>query len=72
MLLTAARIGSGTDLSPSDFLFVGDSSIDMKTAVAAGMVPVGVRWGFRSAEELKAAGCEALIDRPMDILNLLD
>jgi phosphoglycolate phosphatase len=28
----------------------------MKTAVAAGMLPVGAAWGFRGEAELRAAG----------------
>ncbi len=69
---SALEIAGKLDLPASDFLFVGDSAIDMKTALAAGMHPVGVGWGFRPAEELKAAGCAALVDQPADILNLLD
>ncbi len=68
----AIEIAGKLDLRSSDFLFVGDSSIDMKTAIAAGMFPVGVRWGFRPAEELKAAGAGVIVDRPMDIIHLLD
>ena len=30
---------------PSEMLFIGDSSVDIKTAKNAGMVPIGVEWG---------------------------
>jgi phosphoglycolate phosphatase len=43
----------------------------MQTAVAAGMVPVGVLWGFRDAEELRENGAEALISHPRELLDLL-
>jgi phosphoglycolate phosphatase len=43
----------------------------MKTAIAAGMFPVGVLWGFRLAEELQENGAQALIERPSEVLNLL-
>ena len=33
-------------------LYVGDSGVDMQTAVAAGVDSVGVLWGFRTADEL--------------------
>jgi phosphoglycolate phosphatase len=58
-------------LHPSDFLYVGDTSVDMETAVAAGMYPVGVTWGFRNRSELKEAGAKAIIDTPMQLLELL-
>ena len=51
------------------FLYLGDSSIDMKTAVAAGMFPIGVLWGFRPAEELLKNGAKVIIERPMEILD---
>jgi len=57
---------------PSQFLYLGDSAIDMKTAVRAGMLPVGALWGFRPLEELQEHGAQALIDRPMDLLGLFN
>ena len=38
--------------NPSDVVFVGDTDVDMETACAAGLLPVGVLWGFRTEEEL--------------------
>ena len=40
-------------------LYIGDSAVDMQTAKNAGLTAVGVTWGFRPAEELKAAGADA-------------
>lgn len=59
------------DLPPSEFLYLGDSGVDMQTAIAAKMFPVGVSWGFRSTRELQQNGCRALIDRPLEVLDLL-
>jgi len=42
----------------------------METATAAGMFPVGVLWGFRSADELLANGARALAEHPRDLLPL--
>lgn len=56
---------------PSEFLYLGDSGVDMQTAIAAKMFPVGVSWGFRSTRELQRHGCRALIDRPLEVLDLL-
>ncbi len=38
----------------SEALYVGDSSVDMQTAAAAGIDACAVLWGFRSYEELSA------------------
>jgi phosphoglycolate phosphatase len=52
-------------------LYAGDSGIDMRTAVAAGMFPVGALWGFRDKEELVNNGAQALIKHPSELLELL-
>jgi phosphoglycolate phosphatase len=41
--------------------YVGDTGTDMKTAVAAGMTPIGCLWGFRDAVELEEAGAVRLV-----------
>lgn len=56
---------------PGKFLYLGDTSTDMQTAVAAGMFPVGVLWGFRTAEELRTNGAKELIERPGELPGLL-
>lgn len=53
-------------------LYVGDSGVDMQTALNAGLSSVGVTWGFRSREELISAGAERLVDHPSEILPLVD
>lgn len=65
------HIAARMSVPPSEFLYLGDTATDMRTAVAAGMYPVGVLWGFRTAEELRDAGARVLIDRPADLLALL-
>jgi phosphoglycolate phosphatase len=67
VLESAARLG----VAPADFLYLGDTNTDMRTAVAAGMFPVGALWGFRSAEELLASGARVLLEEPSDLLALL-
>ena len=67
----ARRLCEELGFAASEFLYVGDSSIDMETAVAAGMYPLGVTWGFRSADELTASGAEQLIHHPAELLELL-
>lgn len=59
-------------VAPEEILYLGDTDVDMRTAVGAGMYPVGVTWGFRPAGELTAAGAAALIAHPLELLELLD
>lgn len=68
---SALEIAGCLHISPSRFIYLGDTAIDMKTAVAAGMFPVGALWGFRTERELSANGALVMIKRPQDILNLL-
>jgi phosphoglycolate phosphatase len=64
----ALEISARLGVSPQDFLYLGDSQVDMLTAVSANMYAVGALWGFREAEELIAAGAQILVDRPSDLL----
>ena len=65
-LAIAARFG----LPPARVVYLGDSLVDMRTATAAGMLPVGAAWGFRTREELVESGAAAVIDAPLDLLSL--
>jgi phosphoglycolate phosphatase len=68
---SALEVARQIGLSPSAFLFVGDSAVDIETADAAGMQSVGVGWGFRGPQELEENGCRTLVHHPLDILSLL-
>ncbi|MBW2452960.1 MAG: HAD family hydrolase [Deltaproteobacteria bacterium] len=52
-------------------VMVGDTAADMGCAVAAGVVPIGVTWGFRDRAELQGAGAQALLDRPAELVELV-
>ena len=52
---------------PSEMLFIGDSSVDIKTAKNAGMVPIGVEWGNGTIEELLDAGAQEIFKKPHDL-----
>lgn len=67
----ALAIAREMGVAPEDFVYLGDTAVDMHCAVNAGMRPVGALWGFRDAEELLAGGAVALLDRPMDLLTYL-
>ena len=67
----ALEIAEKLSISPSDFLYLGDTSIDMKTAVSAGMFPIGAAWGFRSVKELNENGARVIIDKPIQLLDFI-
>ena len=67
----ALQIARQMNMSPLEFLYLGDSAVDMKTATAANMYPVGALWGFRTADELLSGGAKALIQRPSHLLSLV-
>jgi len=67
----AAEIAHRLEVDPSRTLFIGDTATDMDTATAAGMIPVGVLWGFREEAELRAHGARYLVTRPEEILGLM-
>ncbi len=50
-------------------VFIGDSDVDMKTAVAAGIRGYGALWGFRTADELRSAGATGLLSHPEELLS---
>ncbi len=54
-------------IAPGDFLYLGDTAVDMECAAAAGMKPAGALWGFRTEAELRAAGAAFLLRRPEEL-----
>ena len=68
----ALHIAGEMGLSPEAFVFVGDSPIDMRTACAAGMFPVGVLWGYSTEKELRDTGAQVLIESMSELAALLD
>lgn len=56
---------------PKKVFFVGDSDVDMFTAINAEAVPVGVSWGFRSIEQLEGAGAHIVIHDMKDLLDVI-
>ncbi len=69
--LSALAIAHALRVEPSGCLFVGDSSFDMITAVRAGMLPVGVLWGYQDRDTLISSGAASLLADPLELLPLL-
>lgn len=69
---SALEIVSDLGVQPEKSIFLGDTSVDMKTGRNAGMGTIGVTWGFRDAEELRDAGADHIIDEPLHLLKFLE
>jgi phosphoglycolate phosphatase len=59
------------DARPCEAIMIGDSQYDVLTANNSGMYSVGVNYGF-SPESLKIHKPDALIDHPLELLDLLE
>lgn len=66
MILSQAKVAK------QDTLYVGDSGIDMEAARRACVDSVGVTWGFRPVKELKENHANVIINKPIDILPIIE
>ena len=67
LLAAAQRLG----VKEEHCLYVGDSEVDVMTAKRAHMDCTSVLWGFRSREELLAAGANLLFETPAELQSFL-
>ena len=68
----ALEIAEIFGIMPNECAYIGDSGIDMETGVRAGMLPVGVLWGFRGEEELRAKGAQKLVSKAGEIVEMVE
>jgi phosphoglycolate phosphatase len=68
----AFEIAEMMEIDPERILFVGDSDNDILTAQAAGMIPVGVSWGYGRLLKEPVKGDYPMIHKPSELLNLID
>jgi phosphoglycolate phosphatase len=68
----AFDISEMIEFDPEKILFVGDSDNDILTAQAAGMIPVGVSWGYGRLLKEPVKGDYPMIHKPSELLNLID
>lgn len=58
-------------LGRAQILYIGDCEVDIQSAERAGLDYVLCTWGFRRRAALEAAGAQALIDTPSELLEYL-
>ncbi|MDR2915810.1 MAG: HAD family hydrolase [Tannerella sp.] len=56
---------------PEETIYIGDSGVDMQTALNCGIISIGVTWGFRPREELETAGANYIADSVNEILEII-
>ena len=64
------EILSITGVSKQDVLYVGDSGVDMQTAINAGVASCGVAWGFRPRTELKGFNPDYIVEKAEEIADI--
>ncbi len=64
-LSVAGALGAG----PAGTVLIGDSEVDILTGRNAGMVTIGVEWGFRGRRELEAAGADVILRTPAEVVS---
>lgn len=58
MLLQAL---AATGVEAKDAIFIGDTTFDMQMAQAAGLLSIGVSWGYHQPERLLEAGADCVV-----------
>jgi phosphoglycolate phosphatase len=67
LLHAAALLG----LDPASCIYVGDDERDIQSGRAAGMRTVAAAYGYCNAADLAHWGADAIIQAPLDLLNLI-
>ena len=65
LLRTIAELES----APERTAYVGDSPVDVRVSRNAGTFSIGVAWGYHHADDLRAAGADAIIDSALELVR---
>lgn len=68
VIVAMRELGANAD----DTVYIGDSEVDVATARNAKLPFIGVTWGFRTIEQLKSEGAKLIIDKPCELLSILE
>ena len=66
------EMANALGFSPEAVAFVGDSEVDIQTAIRSGMLPVGCAWGYRDASILREEGAAVVLSAPRELAELFD
>ncbi len=66
-----AHVLAEESISASNAVMIGDREHDVKGALANGVTPVGVLWGYGTRQELTAAGAILLAENPESLVKVL-
>ncbi|OMF25665.1 pyrophosphatase PpaX [Paenibacillus sp. FSL H8-0548] len=56
---------------PASTMMVGDSTVDIESAIAAGAIAVGVAWSLKGEQKLKEAGAHHIIHDMRDLYSFV-
>lgn len=68
----AVNIAKSFDIPCGEIFYVGDTGTDMQTAKGAGMIAIGVLWGFRDEDELLLHGADYIVNNPNELWEILN
>ena len=60
-----------TGASPVGTVMIGDTTYDMEMAVNAGVLAIGVAWGYHEIQELERSGARAIVRTYAELPDLL-
>jgi len=58
-------------VTPKQTLYVGDSGVDMQTAINSKTIACGVSWGFRPRQELECYNPPYIVDNSIELRELI-
>ncbi len=61
-----------SNVEKNEVLYIGDSGVDMQTAVNAGVTSCGVTWGFRPRTELEKFNPDYIVDHTLEIEAIVE
>ena len=70
-MVWAALERMGVSAAAGDFVYVGDSEVDLATAANLGCPCITCTWGFRDASWLVSQGAKTLVNTPEELLAAL-
>jgi len=69
-MITTACAETGTDAN--HVIMIGDTTYDMEMACAAGVIALGVAWGYHDSAALTAAGASTVVADYAELIPTLD